>query len=181
MDECLSRIEFSQFFGSVEEEMTFFTGDVVFQIKNIHTETLKMVNNNDEIMDDIYKQTTMEEVMDVFWKNVAATVIIKTHDKAAVIYGYNSDTCKYYGMFDSVQPNASIQTIASYHALPWIEECKGFELFDKDRVKITDNMKTGKEVLYPSLGFCKNNKKPDRDLAFLGLAKRGFCFSLKLK
>jgi hypothetical protein len=110
-----------------------------------------------------------------------ATVIVKTHDKVAVIYGYNSDTSKYYGMFDSVQPNASIQTIASYHALPWVETCKGIELFDKDRVKITDNTKTGVEVLYPSLGFCKNNKKPDRALDFLGLSKRGFCFSLKLK
>jgi hypothetical protein len=54
-------------------------------------------------------------------------------------------------------------------------------LFDKDRVKITENVKDGRDVLYPALGFCKNNKKPERDLDFLGLAKRGFCFSLKLK
>lgn len=56
----------------------------------------------------IYKQATMEEVMDIFWENVLATLIIKTRDKAAVIYGYNLDTSKYYGMFDSIQPNASI-------------------------------------------------------------------------
>jgi len=122
----------------------------------------------------------MEEVMDVFWSNVLSTLIIKTHDKAAVIYGYNSDTSKYYGMFDSVQPNHNIQKIASYHALPWVKECKGIELFDKDRVKITEILKDGTDVVYPALGFCKNNRKPDRDLTFLGLKKRGFCFSLKL-
>jgi hypothetical protein len=42
-------------------------------------------------------------------------------------------------------------------------------------------MKNGTDVLYPALGFCKNNKKLERDIAFLGLEKRGFCFSLKLK
>ena len=53
-------------------------------------------------MNLIYKRATIEEVMDVFWESVLSTLILKTHDKAAVIYGYNSDTSKYYGMFDSV-------------------------------------------------------------------------------
>ena len=95
-------------------------------------------------MNLIYKQAKIEEVMDVFWGNVLSTLIVKTHDKAAVIYGYNSDTSKYYGMFDSIEPNATIQKISAYHALPWVETCKGIELFDKDRVKVTDNIKTGK-------------------------------------
>ena len=59
-------------------------------------------------MNLIYKQAKIEEVMDVFWGNVLSTLIVKTHDKAAVIYGYNSDTSKYYGMFDSIEPKATI-------------------------------------------------------------------------
>jgi hypothetical protein len=59
-------------------------------------------------MDDIYKVTSIKEVLNTFWDNLKATTIIKTHDKAAVIYGYNSDTSKYYGMFESIAPNVSL-------------------------------------------------------------------------
>jgi hypothetical protein len=101
-------MEFSETLGSVQEEIDFFNDDLVGDINDLHIDTLNKVNENDEIMDLIYKQVTMEEVMDVFWDSVLATLVIKTHDKAAVIYGYNSDTSKYYGMFDSIQTNASI-------------------------------------------------------------------------
>jgi hypothetical protein len=80
----------------------------VISIRELHVSTLAKVNDNENVLDLIYKQASMKEVMNLFWDNVKATVIIKTPDKAVVVYGYNSDTCKYYGMFDSIQSNVSV-------------------------------------------------------------------------
>lgn len=98
LGECLSRMEYSELFNSVEEEEAFLSQESFAAILlNLHKETISKVNGS-SIVHEMYKEASMEEVLNEFWRNVKSTVIVRTPEEAAVIYGYNSNTCKYYGL-----------------------------------------------------------------------------------
>ena len=69
-------------------------------------------------MTKIYRIATIEEVLDAFFKNVDNTVIIRTEDECTIIYGLNSDTKKYYGIFDNIPFGKTLEELAIYHQLP---------------------------------------------------------------
>ena len=57
-------MEFSETLESVKQEMDFFNEGLVSNINELHIDTLNRVNENDDIMDLVYKRATIEEVMD---------------------------------------------------------------------------------------------------------------------
>lgn len=43
---------------------------------------------------------------------------MRTDDECCIIYGYNSDTRKYYGILDQLPLGTTLEELAEYHQLP---------------------------------------------------------------
>ena len=75
----------------------------------------------------------MQEVLNVFFSNVKDVVIVRTDNQVAIIYGYNKNTFKYYGLIDSIPLNKSFEDLSKFHLLPGITSfC--FYLHEKNRI-----------------------------------------------
>jgi hypothetical protein len=119
----------------------------------------------------------MEEVLDEFWNNVKATIIVQTSDEAAVIYGKNSNTGKYYGFVDSIPRSRTVEDLAIFHQLPG-KLCYAYELHDKNRVTTTELEKSRDSfVQYPLKPTCHKHKQ-QYNYDFLGMSKFGFTYSV---
>ena len=69
-------------------------------------------------MAKVYRRADMEEVLDVFFNNVEHSVIIRTEDECSIVYGYNRDTKKYYGLLDKIPFGKTLEELAIHHQLP---------------------------------------------------------------
>lgn len=92
----------------------------------------------------------------IFWTNIASTIIIYTESTIAIIYGYNSDTHRYYGVMGTYPYGKNIKEIVKRYAIPLID-CHTYRLYDKDRFDYAKFKKATTIVQLPFLELCKNH------------------------
>jgi hypothetical protein len=68
----------------------------------------------------------------IFWSNINSTVIIYTESVLCIIYGYNSDTKRYYGVMGTYPYCKNIKEIVKRYAVPLID-CHTYRLYEKER------------------------------------------------
>ena len=72
----------------------------------------------------------------IFWSNIKSTVIIYTESVLSIIYGYNSDTKRYYGVMGTYPYDKTIKEIVKRYAVPLID-CHTYRLYEKGRFDYT--------------------------------------------
>lgn len=68
----------------------------------------------------------------MFWNNVKGTIIIYTESIVCIIYGYNSDTRKYYGVMGAYPYGKSIKELVKRYAVPKLD-CHTYRLYTKNK------------------------------------------------
>ena len=77
----------------------------------------------------------------IFWNNVKSTIIIYTESTICIVYGYNSDTRRYYGVMGTYPYGKSIKEIVKRYAVPLVD-CHTCQLYEKNRYDYAKFKKT---------------------------------------
>ena len=72
----------------------------------------------------------------IFWNNINSTVIIYTDSIICIVYGYNSDTKRYYGVMGTYPYGKSINEIVKRYSVPLID-CHTYRIHEKERFDYT--------------------------------------------
>jgi len=93
------------------------------------------------LLAELNSDVSTSEGWEIFWTNVKSTIVICTESTICIVYGYNSDTRRYYGVMGAYPYGKTIKEIVKRYAVPLVD-CHTYRLYGKNRYDYAHFKKT---------------------------------------
>lgn len=114
-------------------------------MKQFHLESIKTLNNSDEVLEEVSCDVTRDELWQLTENGPQCTIILYTPTQACILKAYNEETSKFVGLFEPVSERTLPIDLVQMYALPH-KPCYLYEIYGCE-YRITEYIKDSEEVL----------------------------------
>jgi hypothetical protein len=108
------------------------------------------------MLSSLNSDTSLAEGWGIFWKNITSTVILYTESLVYIVYGYNSDTSRYYGVSGTYPYGKNIKELVKRYAVPLLD-CHTYRIYEKGRYDYIRYRKMTTIMQIPFIELCRNH------------------------